>query len=103
MCLPSLAEGAPCSILEGMALGLPVIATTVGGIPEIVLREQTGLLVPPENIPELSEAIQQLISQPELRVKLGAQGYTHYTRTNHPDVLVEEKLIPAYQLLLGNP
>ncbi len=64
-------EGLPISILEAMRAGLPGIATGVNGIPEQILHMQTGLLVPPEDVEALADAIDTLVRSPELRQKMG--------------------------------
>jgi glycosyltransferase involved in cell wall biosynthesis len=69
--LPSHHEGLPNAVLEAMAAGLPVIATAVGGVPEIVTDGVTGLLVPPHEPRELAAAIARLTGDPRLRVTLG--------------------------------
>ena len=69
--LPSYAEGLPMAILEAMSWGLPVISTPVGGIPEVVISNQHGILVEPGNIPKLTEAIQILLDNEDLRINLG--------------------------------
>lgn len=69
--LPSLAEGLPLVILEALASGTPVIASNVAGIPEIVSDGYNGLLVPPKDTEALSEAMQKLASNPELRNEMG--------------------------------
>lgn len=69
--LPSYNEGLPMAILEAMGWGLPIIATPVGGIPELVINNQNGLIVTPGNIQELSEAIALLIKDEQLRLSLG--------------------------------
>ncbi|WP_353931685.1 glycosyltransferase family 4 protein [Okeanomitos corallinicola TIOX110] len=69
--LPSYNEGLPMAILEAMAWGLPIITTPVGGIPELVINQQNGLLVQPGNIQELSTAIALLIKDEKLRRDLG--------------------------------
>lgn len=72
--LPSLMEGFGIVLLEAMILGKPVIATSVGGIPEIVVDKETGLLVPPSNPEKLAAAIIQLLENSSLRKKLGEKG-----------------------------
>lgn len=75
--LPSLYEGFGIAILEAMAAGKPVIATTVGGIPEFVLPEETGLLVEPGNVQALADAIDRLLSDPQQAEAMGAKGKVH--------------------------
>lgn len=69
--LPSYNEGLPMAILEAMGWGLPIISTPVGGIPELVIDHQNGLIVTPGNIQELSEAMALLIQDEQLRISLG--------------------------------
>ncbi|MCG6137411.1 MAG: glycosyltransferase family 4 protein [Nostoc sp. LLA-1] len=69
--LPSYNEGLPMALLEAMSWGLPVITTPVGGIPELVIPDQNGLLVKPGNIKELSIAMQNLVANQELRQEIG--------------------------------
>jgi glycosyltransferase involved in cell wall biosynthesis len=69
--LASHAEGLPNAVLEAMAAGLPVIATSVGGVPEIVTDGVTGLLVPPHAPDALAAAIAALVADPGLRARLG--------------------------------
>lgn len=65
------------SLLEAMASGTPVVATTVGGVPEIVVDGQTGFLVPPGDVDALRERLTQLLADPPLRRRLGAQARQH--------------------------
>jgi glycosyltransferase involved in cell wall biosynthesis len=79
--LASLWEGLPNTLLEAMAAGLPVIATCVGGIPEVVDDNKTGLLVEPKDSDTLAEAIGRIIEGSELRERL-AQNARDYAIKN---------------------
>ena len=72
--LPSRHEGLGVAILEAMAMGLPVVATAVGGIPEAVEHDRTGLLVPPEDGSALAAAIDDLLGHRDRACELGARG-----------------------------
>jgi glycosyltransferase involved in cell wall biosynthesis len=72
--LASRSEGGPISILEAMAAGLPVVASDVGGVPELVVEGETGLLVPAGDAHALATALERLLADPELRRRLGAAG-----------------------------
>ena len=72
--LPSLYEGFGIAILEAMAAAKPVVATTVGGIPEFVVSGDTGLLVEPGDASALAEAIERLLCEPERAMQMGIRG-----------------------------
>ena len=72
--LSSTSEGLPLSILEAMAAGLPVVASSVGGVPEAVEDGETGLLVPPRDPVRLAAALERLLVDPALRRRLGSNG-----------------------------
>ncbi|MBK8961147.1 MAG: TIGR03088 family PEP-CTERM/XrtA system glycosyltransferase [Proteobacteria bacterium] len=72
--LPSLAEGISNTILEAMATSLPVIATAVGGNPELIVAGQTGALVACDDIATLSATLERYVDQPALRRAHGEQG-----------------------------
>lgn len=69
--MPSVAEGLPNALLEAMAMGKPVVATKVGGIPEVIQNGINGLLVPPHDAGSLAEAIISLIDNDNLAKKIG--------------------------------
>jgi glycosyltransferase involved in cell wall biosynthesis len=69
-------EGLPVSILEGMATGLPVVATTVGEVPRLIRGGETGLLVPPDKPLLLARAIAELLVDREYRERLGCAAKT---------------------------
>jgi glycosyltransferase involved in cell wall biosynthesis len=69
--LPSLWEGLPNSLLEAMAIGLPCLATSVDGVPEVILPGQNGLLVPAGDSAALAQAITALAKDPAARSRLG--------------------------------
>ncbi|MCJ7811413.1 MAG: glycosyltransferase family 4 protein, partial [Dehalococcoidia bacterium] len=72
--LPSRMENFPLVILEAMASGLPVVATDVGGVPELVEHGETGLLVPPNDPDALADAINDLLDDPDEMEQMGARG-----------------------------
>lgn len=72
--LASHQEGLPNAVLEAMAHGVPIVATAVGGVPELVEHEVCGLLVPPHDPIALRDAIVRMAGDPRLRVRLGRAG-----------------------------
>ena len=88
--LPSRTEGAGISILEAMAVGLPIVATKVGGIPEVVTDNITGLLVNPYDISNLAKAISKLLSKPELIISMGENGREKVFREFDPKRFVDQ-------------
>ncbi|MGB9553268.1 MAG: glycosyltransferase, partial [bacterium] len=72
--LTSISEGLPVTLLEAMALKKPVVATKVGGVPEVVQDGITGLLVPPGDAPGLARALISLFKNPKLMETMGERG-----------------------------
>ncbi|MEM1550700.1 MAG: glycosyltransferase family 4 protein, partial [Candidatus Bathyarchaeia archaeon] len=72
--MPSLSEAFGVAILEAMASGTPVVATRVGGIPELVEHNVNGLLVEPNNYKALAEAILTVLENTDIAARLGQQG-----------------------------
>ena len=86
--LPSLTEGLPLSVLEAMAQGLPVVATDVGGIPELVTDGVHGLLVPPKNPDLLASAIEKVVDDAALRERFGEAGKRRVTEEFSFDTMI---------------
>ena len=78
--LPSFAEGVPVVLMEAMAAGIPVIATQIAGIPELVEHGISGLLVPPGDSGALANAILSSLADPDLKVAMGEAGRAKVTR-----------------------
>jgi glycosyltransferase involved in cell wall biosynthesis len=87
---PSLEEGFSNAILEAMAAGKPVVATAVGGNPEAVSHEETGLVVPPGDAASLATAIVSLLDDPAAARKLGAAGRRRVAERFTVDRMVHE-------------
>lgn len=79
--LPSLDEGQPMAILEAMAHGLCVVATDVGGIPDLVEDGASGLLVPPRDVDALAAALGKVVKDEDLRAQLAAAAHTRAATT----------------------
>ena len=77
MVLPSFSEGSPNVVLEAMAARVPLVATRVGGVPEIVRDRETALLVPAGDAGTLAGALLELIDRSELRSQLAARAHDH--------------------------
>ncbi len=88
--LSSIFEGLPLSVLEAMAVGLPVIATRVSGTPEAVLHEMTGLLIPPADSRAIAGAAIALLADPEQRRRMGQQGRLLVLHHFHKKHLVKQ-------------
>jgi glycosyltransferase involved in cell wall biosynthesis len=67
-------EGVPQSLLQALAMARPVVGTTVGGIPEVIVKEETGLLVPPRDSRSLAQAMGRLMAAPDFCRELGRRG-----------------------------
>ena len=74
--LPSVTEGLPLALLEAMAAGKAVVATNVGGVPEVITSGTNGVLVPARDVPALAGAIQALTADPQRRREYGARART---------------------------
>lgn len=96
----SRAENAPLVLLEAMASGIPVVATRVGGVPELVEHGVSGLLVPPEDPSALAAAFDSLARDPSLRARLGRGGLDLVATRFRPEDAARA-LVAVYQELTG--
>ena len=91
--LPSHSEGSPNVLLEAMAANLPIAATAVGGVPEMVENNESALLVPPNDPPSIARAIALLLTDKELALRLRTNAATlvdtRYTPENYVRSVVE--------------
>jgi glycosyltransferase involved in cell wall biosynthesis len=102
--IPSLFEGMPNVALEAMAVELPVVATAVGGTPEVVIDGKTGFLIPSSDTQALSIALEKLIENPPLRDEMGLAGRrrverefsikktVHKTRELYANLLTQKRM-----------
>lgn len=77
--LPSLTEGLPYVLLEAMLFKVPILATNVGGIPNIVIDGETGYLVPPADVPSLKSGMEKLLRNPEKNLRIAEEGHRFVT------------------------
>lgn len=97
--LSSTSEGIPLSVLEAMAAGLPILSTSVGGVPEIVSNEITGLLVPPGDVTAFAAGMKRMMSEPELAAQLG-RAAAETARTHFSLEAMVERYCEHYEKLL---
>jgi len=96
--LPSRWEGLPVTILEAMSRGLPVIASSVGGIPEVIENKKEGILVPPQNPEILAQAIKKLLEDESLRKELIRNAYEK-VKENYSIETYAKNILNLYKLL----
>jgi len=97
--VPSRTESLPTTVKEAFYLNVPVVATNVGGIPELISDNNTGLLVPPENPEKIADAVNDLLSNPKKAKKLAINGNNFVKKNMTWDVMLP-KFIQFYEDLL---
>ncbi len=100
--MSSTSEGLGTSILDAMAASRAVVATTAGGIPEVVEHEVTGLLVPAQRAAPLAEAIIRLLKNPDERARMGQAGLARVRERFTADQMVDATLA-VYHRVAGTP
>jgi len=83
--VPSHSEGSPNVVLEAMAAGLPIVANRVGGVPEILDDDVTGLMVEAEQPEKMAQALFRLLTDPSLRARLGAAAKSRAESAHTPE------------------
>ena len=100
--LPSILEGQPISLVEAMAFGRPIVATTVGGIPELIREGENGLLCEPGNSVCLAERVMTLIENPRLRAGMGRAARLSYENGPFQPESVCAHALSVYQGILDD-
>ena len=100
--MPSLDEGLPISAIEAMAEGLPIVATSVGGMPELVENGETGYLVPPSDVAAFTKCLRLLLLDPIQRQQMGAAGRQRVREHFSVDRMVAE-IEAIYDSLMAKP
>lgn len=91
-------EGSPLSVMECMATGTAIVATRVGGVPELLEDDVSALLVPPEDAGALAQAIGRVVGDPELRARLGARAWERQQAEFDLDAMLD-RLRRLYNML----
>ncbi len=98
--MPSLQEGLGKAVIEAMSQELPVVATRVGGLLEVVEHEKTGLLIPPRSPGAIANAVMRLADEPQLRERIG-RAAKHAVAERFAVENMVEKTIRTYERFLG--
>jgi glycosyltransferase involved in cell wall biosynthesis len=99
--LPSLYEGLPCSVVEAMTCGVPVVATAVNAVPEVVVPGRTGLLVPPGAPALLGRALAYVLDHPAEGTRMSLAARSHIGDRFNPEILGRD-LAETYELALAS-
>jgi glycosyltransferase involved in cell wall biosynthesis len=100
--MPSILEGQPVSLVEAMAHGCPIVATAVGGIPELIQDGFNGLLCEPRDSLCLEQKINQLIEYPQLRLKFSEASRHSFETGSFRPVSVSRNFVNIYANVLNS-
>jgi len=90
--LPTLEDNCPMVVLEAMAAGVPVLASNVGGVPDLIQPEETGLLCDPQRPESFCEGVARLLDHPDFAGRLAAQARLRAEERFHPQIIAREHL-----------
>jgi len=99
--LPSFREGAPNALLEAMTAGLPTVSSRIGGVEDLVVDGETGLMFPAGDARALTEALSGLIENPKRRRDIGTASRRH-AMDNWSVAVIAHRYIDAYKMLIDN-
>jgi glycosyltransferase involved in cell wall biosynthesis len=99
--VPSIYEGLPTVLLEGMSCGLPIIATDIGGSRDLIIHNENGLLVPPKSSADMAQRIVELWNDDALRKRIGAQARATVLKKFTWDIVVND-FVNTYTCLTQN-
>jgi glycosyltransferase involved in cell wall biosynthesis len=100
LALPSHSEGSPLVLLEAMAAGVPVVATAVGGVPEVATDGETALLVPPHDPSAIANALARVLSDATLARSLAERAAAHVAERFSPEARARA-LVRIYDALVS--
>ena len=89
----------PVSLMEALATGLPVVATSVGGVSELVIDGQSGFLVPEKDVDTMAERLGYLIRNPQIWEEMGSNGRKH-VEAHYSIEILNRRLVEIYSDLL---
>jgi glycosyltransferase involved in cell wall biosynthesis len=84
-----LPDSLPTTVIEAMALGKPVVATALGGVPELIRDTETGFLIPPDDAGRMADAVEEVLAAPERRAAVGEAAYVEATARFDVNVFVD--------------
>jgi glycosyltransferase involved in cell wall biosynthesis len=100
--IPSLTEGLPYVLLEAMMCKVPVLATSVGGIPKVVANGRTGYLVPPGDVESLEDGMRRILADPGKAREMSENGYRFVAEKYSAQRMVD-RVGRLYDAMLGDP
>jgi glycosyltransferase involved in cell wall biosynthesis len=98
--LPSRSEGLPVALLEALAMRRPVVASRVGGVPDLIRHGDSGLLVKPDDPEAVAREIVRLLTDPDLAARLGNSGHDHVA-VNHAPERAARRMASVYRSVLS--